>query len=416
MKKHILFLFLALLGMVASAQNLTVKGVVSSAADNEPLIGASVAIKGAQGGVVTDFDGNYVITNVPSGATLVFSYVGFQPTSIEVKGRTQIDVALQESTSALDELVVVGYGAVKRSDLTSSISTVKGDQITEVTTGNAMDALQGKVSGVQIASGGGPGSSPKVMIRGVTTVGDSNPLYVVDGVPLNSGNINFINNNDIESMEVLKDASASAIYGTRASNGVIIITTKKGAAGKTSVDFSASVGFQNIKKPKMAWAGEYEKVYKKRYENDGRTAPWNSPYTNYSDVDGTDWWNEVVNEAALVQNYALGVRGGNDKYIYSLSVGYFRNNSQFDYGYWDKVNVRLNTEYNFSRVVKAGLDIAPNMENWDDTPNLFSAAMAMDPTTPVFRPENQWSHATPMNNYQRSYHNQAWTPAGSLAR
>ncbi len=416
MKKHILLLFFALLAIGAWAQNLTVKGTVMSLSDNEPLIGASVMIQGAQGGVVTDIDGNYIISGVPADGTLVFSYVGFVSQTVKVGGRDIIDVALEETSSALDELVVVGYGAVKRSDLTSSISTVKGAEITEVTTGNAMDALQGKVTGVQIASGGGPGSAPKVMIRGVTTVGDSNPLYVVDGVPLNTGNINFINNNDIESMEVLKDASASAIYGTRASNGVIIITTKKGAAGKTAVEFNASAGFQNIKKPKMAWADTYEKVYNMRYQNDGRVAPWNSPYINYSAVDGTDWWNEVVNEAALIQNYALSVRGGTEKYIYSLSVGYFRNNSQFDYGYWDKVNVRLNTEYNFSRVLKAGLDIAPNMENWEDTPNLFGAAMAMDPTTPVFKPEDQWDPANPMNNYQRSYNNQEWNPAASLAR
>ena len=416
MKKHILLLFISLVGLVASAQNLTVRGVVSSAADNEPLIGASVTVKGVSGGVVTDLDGNYTIKDVPAHATLVFSYIGYQTVSVAVDGRTQIDIALNESSSALDEIVVVGYGAVKRSDLTSSISTVKGSEITEVTTGNAMDALQGKVSGVQIANGGGPGSTPKVIIRGITTVGDSNPLYVVDGVPLNASNINFINNNDIESMEVLKDASASAIYGTRASNGVVIITTKKGAAGKTAVEFAGSVGFQTIDKPQIAWADTYEKVYKQRYENDGRVAPWNSPYTNYSAVDGTDWWNEVVNETALIQNYALNVRGGNDKYVYSFSLGYFRNDSQFDYGYWDKVNVRLNTEYNFNRYLKAGLDIAPSMENWEDTPNLFSAAMSMDPTTPVFRPESQWDPSNPMNNYQRSYNNQEWNPAASLAR
>lgn len=293
---------------------------------------------------------------------------------------------------------------------------MKGDEITEVVTGNAMDALQGKVSGVQIASAGGPGATPKVIIRGITSVNGSSPLYVVDGVPLNTTNINFINNNDIQSMEVLKDASASAIYGTRASNGVIIITTKKGAAGKTSVDFSASVGFQQIPKPSIAWADEYEQVFKKRYENDGRVAPWNSPYENYAPVDGTDWWKEVINDVALVQNYSLGVRGGNDKFIYSFSLGYFRNNSQYDVGYWDKLNLRLNTEYNFTDWLKVGLDVAPNMENWADTPNLFGAAQSMDPTTPVLRPEDQWDLENPMNNYQRSYNNQEWNPAGNLAR
>ncbi|MDE5683358.1 MAG: SusC/RagA family TonB-linked outer membrane protein, partial [Muribaculaceae bacterium] len=367
MKRQLLFLCAALIGLVAMAQNLTVKGTVISAADNEPLIGASVTLKGANNGAVTDFDGNYTISGVPANAVLVFNYVGFKPAEIAVDGRTSIDVALEENTSVLDEVVVVGYGVVKRSDLTSSITTVKGDAITEVTTGNAMDALQGKVSGVQIASGGGPGATPKVIIRGITSVNGSTPLYVVDGVPLNSNNINFLNNNDIESMEVLKDASASAIYGTRASNGVIIITTKKGAAGKTSVDFAASVGFQHIDKPKMAWADEYEKVFKQRYTNDGRVAPWNSPYENYGAVDGTDWWKEVVNDMALIQNYSLGVRGGNEKFIYSFSLGYFRNNSQFDYGYWDKINVRLNTEYNFTSWLKAGLDIAPSYESWDST-------------------------------------------------
>lgn len=416
MKKQLMLLCMALVGLVGMAQTLSVSGNVSSAADNEPLIGASVVVKGATTGVSTDFDGNYTIHNIPADAVLVFSYIGFESAEVKVDGRTTIDVRLDEKSSILDELVVVGYGAVKRSDLTSSISTVKGDAITEVTTGNAMDALQGKVSGVQIASGGGPGATPKVIIRGITSVNGSTPLYVVDGVPLNTSNINFINNNDIESMEVLKDASASAIYGTRASNGVIIITTKKGSAGKTSIDFAASVGFQHIPRPNIAGANEYEKVFYKRYKNDNRTAPWNSPYYNYANVDGTDWWDEVVNPTALIQNYSLGVRGGTDKFVYSLSLGYFKNNSQFDYGYWDKLNVRLNTEYTFNDYVKIGMDLAPNMETWEDSPNLFSAAMSMDPTTPVFKPEEEWDPANPMNNYQRSYNNQEWNPAASLAR
>lgn len=416
MKRQLFILIAVMLGLMASAQNITVKGRVMSKTDGEPLIGATVSVKGSTNGASTDIDGNYSISNVPANGTLQFSYIGFSPITVKVNGRQVIDVTMEETTSTLDEVVVVGYGVAKRSDLTSSISTVKGDEITEVTTGNAMDALQGKVSGVQIASAGGPGATPKVIIRGITSVNGSNPLYVVDGVPLNSDNINFINNNDIESMEVLKDASASAIYGTRASNGVVIITTKKGKAGKLAVDFSASVGFQHINKPSIAGAHEYEQVFRKRYENDGRVVPWNSPYENYADVDGTDWWDTVVNDAALVQNYSLSVRGGNDKFKYSFSVGYFRNNSQFDYGYWDKVNVRLNTEYEFNKYLKVGLDIAPNLENWDDTPNLFAAARSMDPTTPVFRPEDQWDAANPMNNYQRSYNNQEWNPAASLAR
>lgn len=416
MKKYILTLCLALIGLSAMAQNIAVRGQVTSKADGEPLIGATVRVQGTNQGTATDIDGNYTLNNVDPKATLIFNYVGFAELTIPVKGQTVINAELSETASSLDELVVVGYGVAKKSDLTSSISTIKGSEINEIVTGNAMDALQGRVPGVQVASGGGPGTTPKVMVRGVTTVGDGSPLYVVDGVPLNSNNINFINNNDIESMEVLKDASASAIYGTRASNGVIIITTKKGKAGKTSVDFSASVGWQHIDKPSIAGANEYEKVFNKRYENDGRVAPWNSPYVDYADVDGTDWWDEVVNSAALVQNYSLSVRGGNEKYVYGLSVGYFKNNSQFDYGYWEKLNVRLNTEYNFTSWLKAGIDLAPNMEKWENTPNLFSAARSMDPTTPVFRPEDEWDPSNPMNNYERSYNNQEWNPAASLAR
>ncbi len=420
MKHRILIILMAFLGWSSlSAQTITVKGTVTSAVDNEPLIGATVRVKDGKGVssmTATDLDGNYTLNNVSVKAVLQFTYIGFETIDIPVNGQSIVNAALKEATSELDELVVVGYGVAKRSDLTSSISTVKSEDIAEVTTGNAMTALQGKVSGVQIASAGGPGTTPKVIIRGITSVNGSNPLYVVDGVPMNTDNINFLNNNDIESMEVLKDASASAIYGTRASNGVIIVTTKKGKAGKTSVNFNASVGFDHIPKPEIAWADEYEKVFKARYTNDGRTPLWQSPYKNYSPVDGTNWWNEVVNETALIQNYSLSVRGGNDKYVYSLSAGYFNNKSQFDYGYWDKLNLRLNTEYNFTNWLKAGLDIAPTMENWDNSPNLFGDCMSMDPTTPIYRPENQWNPANPMDDFQRSYNNQTWNPAGSLAR
>lgn len=226
MKKQFLIVCLLLLSLCSYAQTLTVKGTVTSASDKEPMIGATVQIKGTGNGSITGLDGDYILTNVASNAVLVFSSIGFDTQEIPVNGKTVINVELKESTELLEEVVVIGYGTVKKSDLTSSISTVKGEEITQTVTGNAMDALQGKVNGVQVASGGGPGTTPKVLIRGVTTVNGSNPLYVVDGMPVGD-NINFLNSNDIESMEVLKDASAAAIYGTRASNGVILITTKK---------------------------------------------------------------------------------------------------------------------------------------------------------------------------------------------
>lgn len=413
MKKQIIIACLLLLSLCGYAQQVTVKGTVTSATDGDMLIGTSVQVKGTSNGTITGIDGDYSIANVGRDAVLVFSYIGFETQEVRVDGQTTINVLLQEATDMLDEVVVIGYGVVRKSDLTSSISTVKGEQITEVTTGNAMDALQGKVNGVQVMGGGGPGTSPRVLIRGVTTVNGSNPLYVVDGMPVGD-NINFLNSNDIESMEVLKDASASAIYGTRGSNGVILITTKKGSAGATRFSFSSSVGFQTISDPDMAKASEYEKVFKARYTNDGRTPIWNSK-DNITDAEGTDWWNETVNKTALVQNYAFGVSGGNEKLVYNLSLGYFRNNSQYDVGYWDKINVRLNTEYTFNRFVKMGFDIAPRVESWDDTPDQFNSAMSMDPTTPIYRPESEWVD-NEYNNYQRSYNNQTWNPVASVAR
>ncbi len=412
MKKQILLLCLALISLCSYAQT-TVKGVVTSATDNEPLIGATIQVKGTGTGTITDFDGNYSLTNVPAEGVLVFSSVGYESQEIKVDGRLVINVAMKDASELLDEVVVIGYGVVKRSDLTSSIATVKGEEITEIVTGNAMSALQGKINGVQVTSAGGPGAQPKVLIRGVTTVNNSDPLYVVDGMPV-GGSINFLNSNDIESMEVLKDASAAAIYGTRASNGVILITTKKGIAGKTNINFSTSVGFQTLSKPSMANAAEYKEVFNTRYLNDGGTPKWNDTGAT-TNPGGTDWWDEVINKTALVQNYSLNVSGGTEKLLFSFSLGYFRNDSQYDYGYWDKINARLNVEYTFNKYVKMGIDMAPRVESWDDTPNLFSAAMSMDPTTPIFRPQGQWVD-NEFNNYQRSYNNQEWNPAGSLAR
>lgn len=413
MKKQILVLCLALVSLCGYAQQITVKGVVTSATDKEPLIGATVQVKGAGTGTITGIDGDYTLMNVDKNAVLVFSSIGYETQEMQVGGRTTINVVLKEASELLDEVVVIGYGAVKRSDLTSSIATVKGEEITETVTGNAMDALQGKINGVQVTSGGGPGTQPKVLIRGVTTVNGTDPLYVVDGMPVGT-NINFLNSNDIASMEVLKDASAAAIYGTRGSNGVILISTKKGVAGKTTVSFNASAGFQTLAKPKVAGAEEYKEVFNTRYSNDGASSIWKDTGAT-TNPGGTDWWDEVINKTALVQNYSLNISGGSDKLIYNLSLGYYRNDSQYDYGYWDKINARLNTEYTFNKYVKLGFDIAPRVESWDDTPNLFSAAMSMDPTTPIFKPQDQWVDNV-YNNYERSYNNEEWNPAGSLAR
>ena len=399
-------MLIAVVALVANAQDVTVKGTVISSADNEPMIGATVKVKGTGTGTVTDFDGNYTI-KVDSKATLVFSMIGYKSVEQAVGNRTTINVSLDDDTNDLNEIVVIGYGVAKKGDLTSSISAIKGEKLEKLSTGNVMNALQGQVNGVQVTGTGGPGASPRVIIRGVSTINGSDPLYVVDGMPVGT-NINFLNQNDIESMQVLKDASASAIYGTRASNGVVLITTKKGAAGAPKFTASATVGFQTLSKPDIAGAAEYEKVYNARYTNDGQVSPFKGGAS-------TDWWNEVVNKTAIQQNYNLGFSGGNDKLIYSANIGYYRQNSQYKTGYWQKLTARFSMEYNFNKYVKAGIDLTPRYESWDNTPSLLGAVMGMDPTTPVYRDQSEWD-SNPYNRYARSNNNQEWNPVASMER
>lgn len=399
-------MLIAVVALVANAQDVTVKGKVISSADNEPMIGATVKVKGTGTGTVTDFDGNYTI-KVDSKSTLVFSMIGYKSVEQAVGNRTTINVSLDDDTNDLNEIVVIGYGVAKKGDLTSSISAIKGEKLEKLSTGNVMNALQGQVNGVQVTGAGGPGASPRVIIRGVSTINGSDPLYVVDGMPVGT-NINFLNQNDIESMQVLKDASASAIYGTRASNGVVLITTKKGAAGAPKFTASATVGFQTLSKPDIAGAAEYEKVYNARYTNDGQVSPFKGGAS-------TDWWDEVVNKTAIQQNYNLGFSGGNDKLIYSANIGYYRQNSQYKTGYWQKLTARFSMEYNFNKYVKAGIDLTPRYESWDNTPSLLGAVMGMDPTTPVYRDQSEWD-SNPYNHYARSNNNQEWNPVASMNR
>lgn len=413
MRRQILITCLLLLAICGYAQQITVSGVVTSNSDKLPLIGATVQVKGTTSGTITGLDGDYMLANVPSDAVLVFSTIGFETVEVPVNGRTMINLVMKEVTELLDEVVVIGYGAVKKGDLTSSIAAVKGEDLKSLNTGNAMNSLQGKISGVQISSSGSPGATPRVIIRGVSTINGSNPLYVVDGMPVGD-NINFLDQNDIESMQVLKDASASAIYGTRASNGVILITTKKGKVGATKFTFSANAGFQTMEKPDMAKASEYEYVFKARYLNDGTEPPYNSK-NDITDAEGTDWWNESMRKTALVHNYNLSFSGGTEKLIYSANIGYYGQDSQYKVGNWQKLTARFSMEYKFNNIVKAGIDFTPKYEQWNDTPNLIGSIMAMDPTTPVMRNQDEWTD-NEYDNYSRSHNSEVWNPVASMAR
>ncbi|MEA5043331.1 MAG: TonB-dependent receptor [Petrimonas sp.] len=316
------------------AQNIQLSGSVFDA-NKEPVIAASVIEKGTTNGVVTDFDGNFSL-NVSPNATIVISYVGYITQEIALNGRKTLNITLVEDVEMLDELVVVGYGTLKKSDMTGAISSVNVEELSKRTTTNPAEALQGKIAGVNIMkSGGNAGSGVQVKIRGVKTFGDNQPLYIIDGFP---GDIENINPQDIESMEVLKDGAAAAIYGSVAANGVIILTTKNGKKGETKVDFSTYISMVDISRQlELLNADEYKSKHKEMYEN------WNSHVANHKDIydpqDNGAWKNRLVNlpdyvtkntgvdtdwqdavlRTGLSQNYMLSVRGGGEGTLYSLS-------------------------------------------------------------------------------------------------
>ncbi|MDE6497637.1 MAG: TonB-dependent receptor plug domain-containing protein, partial [Muribaculaceae bacterium] len=281
--------------LAASAQSLTVTGTVTSAADGEPLIGASVTVKGAKDGVTTDIDGNYTI-KVNQGATLTFSYVGFTPRDIAVTGN-RLDVALTENAENLNELVVVGYGVMKKKLVTGATAQIKGDEIAKMNTTSPLQAMQGQLPGVNITSNSGqPGESMKVQIRGLGTIGNASPLYLIDGV---GGDISTLNPADIESIDVLKDAASAAIYGAQAANGVVLITTKQGREGKATVSFDGYFGWQSVaKKVDMLNSRQYMQIMDEQQIAEG-SAPydWNGMNSIWrTDAEGnrlgvydTDW-------------------------------------------------------------------------------------------------------------------------------
>lgn len=334
--------------LFAFTQNITVRGLVSDAT-GEPLIGVTIQVQGTAIGTVTDLDGNFMISNVPSNGTLEISYVGMRSQNIAVNGRTTINVTMTEDTELLDELVVVGYGTMRKSDVTGSISTAKGSDIIKSQSFNALEGLRGKAAGVNIFSNTGqPGGETRVIIRGISTINASaSPLYVVDGVVMS--NFQFLNPNDIESIEVLKDASSAAIYGARGANGVILVTTKRsGDTGKKaliSYDGSVSVSTMASYMDVMD-ANEWMSTFKQGLENanawQGKnfTTDLSKIFTDERlfNADGTPKystnWQKEASRTALSHNHQLSIQRG-DK---DSSVGAFLN-------YTDQQGILVNTYF-----------------------------------------------------------------------
>lgn len=339
--KFIATFFLLICGSVMFAQTRTVKGKVVDKA-NEPLIGVAVNIKNTSQGSITDIEGNYSIQVNTENAVLVFSYIGYDKQEIRVGARNVIDVVMHEASIALDQVVVVGYGTSKRGDVTGSISSIDAAEIKKVPVVNVGQAMQGRMSGVQVTNNDGtPGAGAQILIRGVGSFGDNSPLYVVDGYP--GASISNLNPSDIQSIDVLKDASAAAIYGSRAANGVVIITTKRGNAEKMQLSVDATVSVQF--KPStfdvlnaQDFASLATEISKK--EN----APVLDAWANPSGLRTIDW-QDLMYRAGLKQNYNLSLRGGSEKVQTSISLGLTNQEGVVRFSDYKRYNIALTQDY-----------------------------------------------------------------------
>ncbi len=414
---------------LATAQSVTVKGTVTSAADGEPLIGATVMVKGTSTGIATDIDGNYSV-NAQSGATLIFSYVGYATKEVKVTS-SRLDVALAEDSGLLDEVVVVGYGVQKKKLVTGATAQMKGDDISKMNTTSPLQAMQGQMPGVSIASESGqPGSGMKVTIRGLGTTGNSSPLYLIDGVP---GDIANLNASDIESIDVLKDAASAAIYGAQAANGVVLVTTRSGKEGRAKVTFDGYFGWQSApRKMDMLNAAEYMTIQDESMLNSGG-APydWGS-FKSIWNYDGngqpispidTDWVSQMFKDNAKTQSYTIGVTGGSKTSTYATSLGYINQEGIVggkDVSNYSRYNFRVNSDHkllgdfltvgeqvSFAYIKSRGIGVG-NQYN-----NTLRGAFDMTPLAPVYSENGKFG--SPFNDTSDSdWYNTEGNPYGAM--
>lgn len=383
MNKYILqritFLIAFLSISLSSFAQFRLKGFVKDAATNEALIGASVLIKGTTTGTVTDIDGNFSLNAQNGSQTLVVSYTGYINQEVVINNQEELEIALSIDNQILNDVVVIGYGTVKKSDLTGAVGSVKAKELAQLPSSSVEQALQGRVAGVQVTPiSGEPGAGAIVRIRGVGTLNNASPIYVVDGIILDD--IKTLNVNDIESVEVLKDASATAIYGSRGGNGVVMITTKKGGTdGKVNLSLSSYYGTQQvIRKIDMANASEFAQMYNE-FKGDTKTFP------NPSSLGaGTDW-QDVIFDAAPIRNLQLSAVGGTEKSSYNISAGYFKQNGIITGSDFEQLNIRLNAMYRLTKFLKVGHNINLAKNNSTFTPDVVMGAYRMPP---VYAPKD----------------------------
>ena len=350
-RERFLIMLLALVvSITAFAQKANYSGVVVDG-HGDPIIGASVVQKGTTTGTVTDLDGNFKVS-ADAGSTLVISYIGYK--TKEVKGGSNLHVSLVDNAENLNEVVVIGYGTQKKSVVTAAIAKVSAEDLAGTAPVRMDNALKGLAAGVQVTSSSGqPGAAARIRIRGTGTINTSDPVYVVDGLPIEGG-LDYINPNDIQSIEVLKDAASCAIYGTRGANGVVLVTTKKGKMGKVSVNYNFSYGWQNPwKKRDVLNASQYAVMMNEGLVNSGMAPKYADPY---SYGNGTNWQDEVFNSNAPVSNHDLSISGASEKVNYYLSLGFYSQDGivggNYDRSNYERLTLRSNTKYNIFDVSK----------------------------------------------------------------
>lgn len=400
------------------SQNISVRGTITDNMDI-PVIGATVVVKSIPSiGTVTDSEGKYELANVPPNAVLQISYVGMKGVDVPVEGRTMIDIVLQEDTELLEEIVVVGYGTQAKKDITGSVAVVDTEMLLKSSGSSAAQQLQGKTPGVYIGQTGSPGSATMVRIRGINTINDNGPLYVIDGVSTRNQNLSSLNPNDIESMQILKDASSAAIYGAQAANGVILITTKRGNASGPKLTYDAYFGVQkttkrysllnSVDRVNIEWESQLNSFVLRDSDEQpehaqfGKGSSWRIPkylttkgaggvdvsLDGYSFPDNqivpfsdTDWWDEM-DRVAPMQNHQLTLSGGNERGRYLMGLNYFDQQGTVIYSYYTRYQTRLNTSFD----IRPWLRFGENLQySWSKDQGLNSNSAESNPYSWVYR-------------------------------
>ncbi|MEN7547516.1 TonB-dependent receptor [Rapidithrix thailandica] len=427
-QKALLGIFLLFSG-VAYAQSYVVSGTVKDVMDQSPLPGVSILVKGTTAGTTTDFEGKFTISVDSKESVLIFSFVGYRSQEVVVGDQSNIEVTLTEDTKSLEEVVVVGYTTQQKKDIIGSVSIVETKDLLAVPAGNVQQQLQGRTSGVTISGSGAPGTGAKVRIRGFGSFGSSDPLYVIDGVP--TTDVNYLNPQDIQSMQILKDATAASIYGSRAANGVVIITTKQGKAGKSKISVDSYYGWQQVTKTyDLLNTEEYGDLLWRGYQNAGQTPNHGQYGSGASPVipdyilagsksgvfegdpaldlskynvdpdngdlyqitrankSGTDWYDAIF-RVAPIQSHQLTATGGSEKGIYALGLNYFNQEGTLEYTGYKRYSVRANSSFHIKDAIRVGENLQLSYEDRQNGENLgeegaIAMAYRMQPIIPVY--------------------------------